>query len=109
MPRTVRPFLYHPVADTFPPAGPCILNIPLLAPRQSIAAENAAEPTEAANIDHHTPSTPRVDIGTRNAVGTTSWDITPIDRACAGRSVAARVWLMFTATQDRRYLRFSMP
>lgn len=65
MPRTVRPFPSHPVAGTFPPAGPCILNIPLLAPRQSIAAENTAEPTEAATIDHHTPSTPRAGIGTR--------------------------------------------
>ena len=70
----------------------------------SIPAENAADATDAATIDHHTPSMPMDDIGINRTDGTISWDISPMDRAWAGRSVAARVWFAFTATQENRYV-----
>ncbi len=59
---------------------------------------------EATTIDHHTPSTPIDDIGIRRRAGRTSCDDTPTVRACAGRSVAARIWLALSAAHARRYV-----
>ena len=56
----------------------------------------------ATTMDHHTPSIPRDDIGISIADGMTSWDISQMDSACAGRSVAARVWFALTATHENR-------